>query len=341
MILDKLPKISVVVPTRNRPKELAELLQTILNQDYLPLEVIIVDDSPKYSAKNVAGLYSLNFKSVGCNLKYVSGSGAGLPAARNLGVQVAKGEVILFLDDDTLLPDKNVLRIMAEFLGKNIDVLGVQPLILSKNDSITRNKLTNKLENAIYKVLMLTYHKDNTLAIRRSGESIYPNSLSKIIRAQRLSGCCCGYRREIFKQFKFDRNLKRWGFMEDLDFSYRVYKKNPKSLCVIPYAKIVHKHTTEGRLATKTTIYMSTIYWFYIFFKDIFERSTLNLVAFIWALMGNLIATTGGLILKRKPKREWWNFIWLLNAYVVAFKNLRNILRGNLEFFNKTLVGQG
>jgi len=335
MMLDRLPKISVVVPTRNRPKELAELLQTILHQDYPPLEVIIVDDSPKYSAKSVAGLYSQNFKSVGCNLKYISGSVAGLPAARNLGVQIAKGDVILFLDDDTLLPDKNVLKIMAEFLGKNINVLGVQPLIISQTDSITRNRLTNKLENAIYKALMLTYHRDNTLAIRRSGASIYPNGLSKITKAQRLSGCCCCYRREIFKQFKFDTNLKRWGFMEDLDFSYRVYKKFPKSLCVIPYAKIVHSHTAEGRLATKMTIYMSTIYWFYIFFKDIFERSILNLVAFIWALMGNLIASTGGLILKRKPRREWWTLIWLLNAYIIAFKNLRNILKRNLEFFNK------
>jgi len=335
MILDKLPKISVVVPTRNRPKELAELLQTILHQDYPPLEIIIVDDSLECSAKGVAGLYSLNFKSVGCDLKYVLGNGDGLPAARNLGVQVAKGEVILFLDDDTLLPGKNVLRIMAEFLGKNINVLGVQPFIISQTDSITRNELTNKLENAIYKVFMLTYHRDNTLAVRRSGASIFPNSLSKIIRAQRLSGCCCCYRREIFKQFKFDTNLKRWGFMEDLDFSYKVYKKNPKSFCVIPYAKIVHRHTAEERLATKMTIYMSTIYWFYIFFKDIFERSILNLVAFIWALMGNLVATTGGLILKRKPKREWWTLIWLLNAYVVAFKNLRNILGGTLKFFNK------
>ena len=70
MILDRLPKISVVVPTRNRPKELAKLLQTILNQDYLPLEVIIVDDSPKNSAKNVAGLYSLNFKLQPIDLKF-------------------------------------------------------------------------------------------------------------------------------------------------------------------------------------------------------------------------------------------------------------------------------
>jgi GT2 family glycosyltransferase len=316
------------------------LLQTILQQDYFPLEVIVVDDSPRRSAENVVNLYSSKFETIGCSLKYVLGSGEGLPAARNLGVKIANGDVILFLDDDILLPEKNVLRIIAEFLGKNNNVLGIQPLIISQNEYITRNKLANKLENAIHKVLMLSYRKDNTLAVRRSGASIFPSTLSKVIEAQRLSGCCCCYRREIFSQFEFDTNLKRWGYMEDLDFSYRVYKKYPGSLYAIPFTKIVHKHSAEGRMATKTTIYMSTIYWFYIFFKDIFETSISNLIAFMWALAGNLITTMRVLMFKRKQRKEWWTLIWLLNAYITASKNFRNILRGDMEFFNKNLLSK-
>jgi len=335
--MSNLPSISVIVCTRDRPKDLAVLLQSVLQQDYFPLEVIVVDDSPRHSAEIVVSLYSSKFESAGCSLKYVLGRGDGLPAARNLAVKIANGDALLFLDDDTLLPNKNVLRIIAEFLGKNSNVLGVQPLIVSQNNSMTKSELANKLENIIYKVLMLSYHKDNTLAVRRSGASIFPSSLSKIIEAQRLSGCCC-YRGEIFRQFEFDTNLKRWGFMEDLDFSYRVYRKYPRSLYAIPYAKIVHKHSAEGRMATKTTIYMSTIYWFYIFFKDVFEASIFNLIAFMWALAGNLIASIGGLLFKRKPKEEWWNIIWLLAAYITAFKNFRSILRGDLRFFNKRFL---
>jgi glycosyltransferase involved in cell wall biosynthesis len=336
--MSDLPSISVIVCTRDRPKDLAALLQTVLHQDYLPLEVIVVDDSPHHSSEIVVNLYSSKFESAGCSLKYVPGSGDGLPAARNLGIKIASGDAILFLDDDTLLSDKNVLRVIAEFLGKNSDVLGLQPLITSQNDYITESKLANKLENAIYKVLMLSYRKDNILAVRRSGANIFPSTLSKVIEAQRLSGCCCCYRREIFSQFEFDTNLKRWGYMEDLDFSYRVYKKYPGSLYAIPFTKIVHKHSAEGRMATKTTIYMSTIYWFYIFFKDIFEASIFNLIAFMWALAGNLIASVGGLLFKRKPKKEWWNIIWLLAAYIIAFKNFRSIIRRDLTFFNKRFL---
>jgi len=338
--VSNLPLISVIVCTRDRPRDLSTLLQTILQQNYLPLDVIIVDDSPRHSAKIVANLCSSKFESVGCSLRYVLGSGDGLPAARNLGIKMANGDVILFLDDDTLLLDKNVLRAIAEFLRENNNALGVQPLIIDQNSFIARNGLVTKLENYIYKAFMLSYYKDNTLAVRRSGTSIFPSSLSKIIEAQRLSGCCCCYRREVFKQFRFDTNLKRWGFMEDLDFSYRIYRRYPKSLYVIPHTKIVHKHSVEGRMTTRTAIYMSTIYWFYVFFKDIFSASIFNLIAFIWALTGNLIVRISGSLLKRKPKKEWWDIIWLLAAYITAFKNFKSILRGDLRFFNKIFLNR-
>jgi GT2 family glycosyltransferase len=171
--------------------------------------------------------------------------------------------------------------------------------------------------------------------------SIFPSTLTRVITAQRLSGCCFCVKREIFANFKFDENLKRWAFMEDLDFSYRVYRKNPGSLFVIPSAKVVHKISPEGRMSSKASIYISIIYWFYIFFKDIFEASIINLLAFMFALAGNLIVTTGGLLIKRKPKREWWNLIWLLAAYIIAFKNLKSILEHDLEFFNKRFLVEG
>lgn len=335
--MDNLLRVSVIIPTRDRPKDLANLLLTILNQNHPPIEVIIVDDSPKYSAKPVTYSYSSIFESAGYKLKYLKGSGDGLPASRNLGVKHAKGDAILFLDDDTLLSDKNVIKVLADFLKKNSHTLGVQPLITSPTECLQKKVLTNRLENAIYKVFMLTYHKDNKLAVRRSGASIFPNSLTKVIQAQRLSGCCCCFRREVFNQLSFDTNLKRWGFMEDLDFSLRVYKKYKGGLYAIPNARIFHKVSEVARLPTKTKIHMSTIYWFYVFFKDIFEGSLLNLTALVWALMGNLVVAVGGLIIKKKPRQEWWTLIYLLESYVMVFRNLKYVLMRKLDFFNKNL----
>jgi len=131
--------------------------------------------------------------------------------------------------------------------------------------------------------------------------------------------------------------LKRWGSMEDLEFSYNVYKKNPWSLYVIPHAKVVHKACGEVRLPTKLNVYMATVYWFYVFFKDIFEDSVPNLIAFLWALTGNLVAMIVGLIVKRKPKHQWWKLVYLANSYFYAFRHLRKIERRDLDFFNKRL----
>jgi GT2 family glycosyltransferase len=300
------------------------------------LEVIIVDDSPVGSVKEVADSLSSRFKSISCTLKYVKGNGDGLPAARNLSAKICEGDAILFLDDDTFL-DQNVVSALATFIRGNPKAIGVQPKILFPKRNIGRNALAEKLENAVYKVAMLTYGDENRLAVRKSAASIFPNSLTKVITAQRLSGCCCCYKREVLTRLSFDDNLKRWGFMEDLDFSFRVYKTYPQSLYSIPHAKIIHKLSGEARLPTKLSIYMVTVYWFYVFFKDIFEGSILNLIAFLWALTGNLACILGGLIIKRKPRNEWWGLIYLLESYATAFRNLKNIRMLKLGFFNKNL----
>lgn len=334
--MDKTCLVSIIVSTRNRPNDLAELLQTILNQSYPLLGVIIIDDSPMGSAKQIADSYSPKFKFANCRFKYVRGSGDGLPAARNLGVEISEGDAILFLDDDTLL-DRNVVNALAAFLQDNPSVIGVQPKILPSMKSKNSGRLSKKLENAIYKVFMLSYLEENKQAVRRSGMNVSPSEVTKVIRAQRLSGSCSCYRREVVTVLSFDTNLKRWAFMEDLDFSYRVYKKNLGVLYVIPHANIVHKVSGQARLSTKLSINMQTTYWFYVFFKDVFEGSILNLTAFLYALTGSLVTTVGRLITKRKPKREWWGLIYLIGSYTTAFRNLKNLLMLKLEFFNKNL----
>jgi glycosyltransferase involved in cell wall biosynthesis len=150
--MNDLPTVSIVIPTRDRPKDLTDLIVTILKQKYLPNEVVIVDDSLSASAKHIAKRYSKQFNSVNCKLKYVKGSGAGLTEARNLGVRLCKGNAILFLDDDTML-DPNVLMAIAIFLNTNTSVLGVQPEIISSLRK-NRNILDQKFENAMCKVFL-------------------------------------------------------------------------------------------------------------------------------------------------------------------------------------------
>ncbi|NVM31929.1 MAG: glycosyltransferase [Candidatus Helarchaeota archaeon] len=330
------PRISVTIPTRDRPNDLSELLSTLLNQSYPPIEVIIVDDSLSKSTKNVAHSFNSRFKSIGCELKYVKGSGDGLPAARNLGITIFRGDAILFLDDDTLLVDSNVILMVAKFLKGHPEALGVQPKIIAPRNAY-QTSLFSRIEGVLNTVFLLSSYESNKKAIHRSGASIDPKPLTRVITAQILSGCCCLYRRSVFDKFRFDENLKKWANTEDKDFSYRVYKRHPSSLYVFPYAKIVHKESQKAELPKKQVLDMMVIYFSYTFFKDFFEGSILNLFSFLWCLVGLLVTMVAGLIIRRKPKREWCRLIYLFESYVTAFRNLKNILMQRLEFFNKNL----
>ena len=89
------PSISVVVPTRNRPKSVVRAVQSALNQSLPPHEVVIVVDGP--DAETVEALNDIgDSRVVVCELA----ENGGAARARNMGVSNSTGDWIAFLDDD-------------------------------------------------------------------------------------------------------------------------------------------------------------------------------------------------------------------------------------------------
>jgi len=94
-------KISVVIPTHNREKELRRAIDSVLNQAAKPEEIIVVDDGSEEEALDV--LHEYNEKGI----KVFRQLNRGVSAARNKGIEVSKGDWISFLDsDDWWLPGK-------------------------------------------------------------------------------------------------------------------------------------------------------------------------------------------------------------------------------------------
>jgi GT2 family glycosyltransferase len=108
--------VSIVIPTFRRPAILAETLRSVLRQDYPPdrYEVIVVDDgSGDATAAEVASLQAEY-----ANLRFEGQPNQGVAAARNRGARVARGEVLIFLDDDMLVPPTLIrqhLAVLEEF----------------------------------------------------------------------------------------------------------------------------------------------------------------------------------------------------------------------------------
>lgn len=94
------PLVSVVIPVYNGERYLAEAVQSVLDQDYRPLEVLVIDDGSTDASGAIAG-------SFGPPVLYHRREHAGLAATRNYGVQQARGELLAFQDaDDRWVPGR-------------------------------------------------------------------------------------------------------------------------------------------------------------------------------------------------------------------------------------------
>ena len=101
--------ISVVIPTYNCAKYVASALQSVLNQSYSNIEVIVVDDGSTDETIDV-------IKPFMKDIVYIHQENTGLPGARNRGIKEASGEYVAFLDADDLWR-KNKLEIQAQVLN--------------------------------------------------------------------------------------------------------------------------------------------------------------------------------------------------------------------------------
>lgn len=103
-------RLSVVIPVYNVEKYLAECLDSVLEQQYRDLEVLLVDDGSTDGSAAIAADYARRHR----NVELLQTSNHGLGAARNIGSRHASGELLAFVDsDDTLPPYAYALMIAA------------------------------------------------------------------------------------------------------------------------------------------------------------------------------------------------------------------------------------
>jgi glycosyltransferase involved in cell wall biosynthesis len=108
VIRKPLPLISCIVPVYNGERYLAEALDSILGQSHCSLQVIVVDDGSTDGTARVAASY-------GERLEYRWQPNAGVATARNLGLSLARGEFVAFLDADDLWHPDKLRRQQARF----------------------------------------------------------------------------------------------------------------------------------------------------------------------------------------------------------------------------------
>lgn len=112
-----LPRVSVVLPTLDRPQAIYNLLRHLEHQSVAPHDIVVVDQSIEVDERVAA------YAAGNPRVRLHRIPERGLPNARNVGVGLATGDVVLFLDDDSI-PDADLVRFHAEAYA-DADVSGV------------------------------------------------------------------------------------------------------------------------------------------------------------------------------------------------------------------------
>jgi glycosyltransferase involved in cell wall biosynthesis len=107
----KNPLVSIIVAVFNEEKYLNRCLQSLKNQSYKDIEIIIVDDGSTDKSRNIIKQY---------NVKYLSISHSGPGVARNKGAQAAKGEILVFVDADMYYDKEYIKELVKPIVKKNI-----------------------------------------------------------------------------------------------------------------------------------------------------------------------------------------------------------------------------
>ena len=116
------PLVSVVIPVYNAEKSIVAVLQSVINQDYRPIEIILVNDGSSDNSETLINKFieSNRQEQIHC----ISQKNQGVSVARNNGMKYSKGEYIALLDSDDIWK-KNKISVQIEVFqeNKNIDLL--------------------------------------------------------------------------------------------------------------------------------------------------------------------------------------------------------------------------
>ena len=209
------PKYSVVIPVYNRPDEVDELLQSLCGQTYQNFEVVVVEDGSAIPCKQVVKKYTEML-----DVHYFEKPNSGPGQTRNYAAERSRGEYLLILDSDCILPETYLAAVEAELLREPADAFGGPD---RAHDSFS------DVQKAINYAMTSFFTTGGIRGGKKKMDKFYPRSFNMGVRA------------EVYKALG---GFSAMRFGEDIDFSIRIFKGG-YTCRLFPDAWVYHKRRTD------------------------------------------------------------------------------------------------
>src|SRR5271169_3027343 len=287
---------SVVIPTRNRTTDLNGTLPTLLEQTHVPDEILIVDQSSDDSTRKVVQEFTtkvaMSQRTTPRFIYLHEPNAVGAGAARNLAISQAKGDVLVFLDDDVLLEPDFLEEILSVY-QRNPKIGGVSGVITN----YSRPPLSQRVMRRIFRVG--PFHDERQPiywdADRLRNASPFP--------IRKFTGCVMSVRRSALGRDRFDDLYKGAG-SEDVDLTWRLSER--WLLVMTPRARLFHVRTQLGNTRDPWLTY--DIKCDYYLFYRLWNMSIKNRLCFAWLSLGYVLLAMCASV-KRGSLVPWRAFV--------------------------------
>jgi len=269
-------KLSVIIPTYNRKETLKTTLMSLNDQTFKDFEVIVADDGSSDGTEQAVKALALSYP-----VKHVWQRNSGRSAARNMGLEIAAGEIILFIDDH-IVSDKRLIEEHVKYHDKyGVEVVrGLVEFIEKAQDA---PKTTEYVDE------------------RRFKAPAYEQQPFRIFITNNISV----KKRALMSVFGFDEDFREYG-LQDAEMGYRLkeagctFKINPNAVGYI----FGVGWTYEERCARRRQVGRSSV----LFYKK--HPSLLVKINLSTHLMTILIQKMQSLFEKQLPKKMlmFYNF---------------------------------
>lgn len=170
--------VSVIVPVYNVEQYLNKCVDSIINQTYSNIEIILVDDGSTDNSGKICDKYALNDKRV----KVIHKSNGGLSDARNRGIDVSGGKYLAFIDSDDWIEPDMIEKMYNNAIENNADISVCQYEIVYSREAVINNKSDRifvykgtDIVLAMYKDAVFASHACNKIYKRKLFDGIrYP-----------------------------------------------------------------------------------------------------------------------------------------------------------------------